>query len=660
MSFTTTTSAQTGLAGSMLALKAALKASAYTVTRSSDGISFSSSGDIITTAGTGAGGINNSGAWFVVAVAAGSPDTQQYLFYRGGSGEWAIWQSASAGFTGGSPTGLPTAADGVETLQSGVAFIFPDAVWYPPPVSFTLTIGVEDASPWRWYVQTDTPNMGTAAVGAPGAPLVLATGTQFGTVVSWFPDDGAAATAIIAMMTFLGTGGGGGGGGDTTPPAIDDFSPSDGSSIARADSVSVKVTDDTALGLVTLSVALADGTVVAAYDGSNFLGPFAAGSNLTGDTYTLEYDAPGWPSSAIDLLVTAIDTAGNVATSTVGYTISDAPAAPTVGPFSPTDGGNTTRTGTVTIDVTDDEGRTAIALVTISATLSDGTVVTIYNGAAFVGALATGSARSNITDGYRYSIVHDSPGWESSTLAYRVTAVDSGGLTTTHTTYNLNITDAPAAPTISSFSPSAGSIARADNVDFTVTSSDGFSKIVVWAVLGDGSSVVVYTGSAFGAQVDGASTVSGTTTRSFSITYDGDGWTDDYTLHVSATSALGLTATASSAYTLTDAPEPVVPDATAPTVALVSPTDGAEIARTAPVVVDVTDEGGLATVFLWASYPDGEEEVVYRDGTFANRFRTSTRSGITNGGRYTLRRSGGWRAAPTIHVGPVDTSGNTP
>lgn len=658
MSFVETTSTPASGGAAMLAFKAGIKAQGWSVTRTSDGITFSSSSDILTLGGSGAGGLDNANAFFVAA--APSPSTQSFVFYRGADAlNWGIWSSGAAGFTGGSTSSLPTATDGFEAFPATFAYMLPT-----PP--FDLKVGVEVGVPHRWYFMMDAGFLGklmVASIGVPGGKPIVQWSVGFGGLMgSWQPDDTTATEALYEMITSIGSGVGGGGGGpaDTTGPTIDGFSPSDGSSIARANSVSVDVADDTAIGLVLLSVQLADGTVVTAYDGSNFVGPFAAGSSFSGHTYTLEYDAPGWPSSAIDVLVTAIDTSGNVSTATVGYTISDAPAAPTVGPFSPSDGGNTTRTGTITIDVTDDEGRTAISLVTISATLSDGTDVTIYNGAAFVGALAAGSARSNITSGYRYSIVHASPGWESSTLAFRVTAVDSGGLTTTHTTYNLNVTDAPAAPVIGSFSPSAGSVARADNVDFTVTCPDGFSKILVWAVLGDDSTVVVYTGSGFGAQVDGASSVSGTTTKSFSITFDGDGWTDDYTLHVSATSTLGLTSTASSAYTLTDAPEPVVPDTTAPTVGLVSPADGAEITRTTPIVVDVTDAGGLATVFLWAEYPDGEEEVVYRDGAFSQRFRTSTRAGIADGGRYTLRRSGGWPAAPTIHVGPVDSSGNIP
>lgn len=645
----------------MLAFKAGLKAQGWSVTRTSDGITFSSSSDILTHGGSGAGGLDNANAFFVAAAPA--PSTQSFVFYRGADAlNWGIWSSGAAGFTGGSTSSLPTATDGFDAFSTSFAYMLPT-----PP--FDLKVGVEVDVPHRWYFLMDAGFLGklmVASIGVPGGKPIIQWSIGFGGLMgSWQPDDTTATEALYEMITSIGSGVGGGGGGpaDTTGPTIDGFSPSDGSSIARADAVSVDVADDTAIGLVLLSVQLADGTVVTAYDGSSFVGPFAAGSSFAGHTYTLEYDAPGWPSSAIDVLVTAIDTSGNVSTGTVGYTISDAPSAPTVGPFSPSDGGNTTRTGTVTVDVTHADGRPAIASVGLSATLADGSVRTIYTGGAFVGAFTAGSARTNTTNGYTYSIVHASPGWPSSTLAFTITAVDVDGRTTTHTTYNLAVTDAPAAPVIGSFSPSAGSVARADNVDFTVTCPDGFSKIVVYADLADGSTVMVYTGSGFGGQVNAASTVSGTTTQSFSITYDGDGWTDDYTLRVIATSSLGLTSTASSAYTLSDAPEPVVPDTTAPEVSFTLP-DMTTIQKNDAVPVDVTDNTGLALVWITAQYASGQREVIYeppepgQNGYSPLFVSKSTKQAISGGQRFTLRRTGGWPSTPTIRVRPYDSALN--
>jgi hypothetical protein len=218
-------------------------------------------------------------------------------------------------------------------------------------------------------------------------------------------------------------------------------------------------------------------------------------------------------------------------------------------------------------------------------------------------------------------------------------------------------------PVFGAFSPVAGAVSRAAAVGFTVTDPDGFSSIFVWAVLADGSTVVVYDGSAFGPEVNAASTVGGTTTKSFSITYDGAGWPDDYTLHARAVDAMGASATTSAAYTITDPPAaPEAPDTTAPTVTLVSPADGSRIGRYRELVIDVTDTQPF-TAILWITYPGSTpDDLVYVGGWgFAKRYAVnSTVATIGGGYRYTLRREGGWPAHPTVYVKPFDASGNTP
>lgn len=102
-------------------------------------------------------------------------------------------------------------------------------------------------------------------------------------------------------------------------------------------------------------------------------------------------------------------------------------------------------------------------------------------------------------------------------------------------------------------------------------------------------------------------------------------------------------------------------DTTAPDVALVTPADGSAIARSAPLVIDVTDASDFASIFAWVVYPNGNTEVAYDGEAFTAAFAgSSTRVSISGGYRYTLRRAGGWPAAPTIRVRPVDVAGNTP
>lgn len=92
-------------------LKEVLKAAGWTVPRSSDGTTYNAAGDQITTPNTGAGGMNNNSAWFVIREPGG---VREWCFQRGtANGQLRLKYSALDRFTGGSPaaTVTPTATD---------------------------------------------------------------------------------------------------------------------------------------------------------------------------------------------------------------------------------------------------------------------------------------------------------------------------------------------------------------------------------------------------------------------------------------------------------------------------------------------------------------------------------------------------------------------
>lgn len=97
-------------------------------------------------------------------------------------------------------------------------------------------------------------------------------------------------------------------------------------------------------------------------------------------------------------------------------------------------------------------------------------------------------------------------------------------------------------------------------------------------------------------------------------------------------------------------------DGSPPVVSLVSP--GEIIDAGQPIVVDVVDPH-LGRVFVVARYPStGKEELVHQGDRFTTEFNgQSTRAPITNGFRFTLRRSGGWPASPIIEVYAFDSTG---
>jgi len=109
------------------------------------------------------------------------------------------------------------------------------------------------------------------------------------------------------------------------------------------------------------------------------------------------------------------------------------------------------------------------------------------------------------------------------------------------------------------------------------------------------------------------------------------------------------------------APEPPPVDRTAPVVGNFSPPPGTPIAKTTPVSFDVTeDSGDFQRIFVVAFFPaTGLTEVIHDGDAFRGHYAaTSSRTAIGGGFRYTVLRSGGWPAAPTIQTFAADRAGN--
>lgn len=89
----------------------------WSIVSSGDGLAaFSSTGDIITTASSGAGGLDNTGAWFVLRCPDG---LREFLWQRGtNSGSWLILYSRALHFSGGNATTRAAALDAGVVLGS--------------------------------------------------------------------------------------------------------------------------------------------------------------------------------------------------------------------------------------------------------------------------------------------------------------------------------------------------------------------------------------------------------------------------------------------------------------------------------------------------------------------------------------------------------------
>lgn len=94
----------------MFNLKTVLKLAGWTTTKSSDGTTYDATGDQITTGTSGAGGMLNNHAWYVVRDPG---SRRQVCVQNNTSGSVRVKMSELAGFVGGSPsaTRVPSATD---------------------------------------------------------------------------------------------------------------------------------------------------------------------------------------------------------------------------------------------------------------------------------------------------------------------------------------------------------------------------------------------------------------------------------------------------------------------------------------------------------------------------------------------------------------------
>ena len=149
-------------------LKAMLKLAGWVVQSSGDATSYFAASDGITTAGSGAGGMNNANAWFRIQ----DPGAVRELVVQRGSTSRAFWirSSKSAKFVGGAPsaTVAPTATDQQNewgTIATGTTL---------PPVDATYRQqgGADSASPYGWWTASYPTGGGDANFGLVYEPLV--------------------------------------------------------------------------------------------------------------------------------------------------------------------------------------------------------------------------------------------------------------------------------------------------------------------------------------------------------------------------------------------------------------------------------------------------------------------------------------------------------
>ena len=101
------------------------------------------------------------------------------------------------------------------------------------------------------------------------------------------------------------------------------------------------------------------------------------------------------------------------------------------------------------------------------------------------------------------------------------------------------------------------------------------------------------------------------------------------------------------------------PDTLQPVVGNFSPAAGGQLAIGDPISFDVTDLGSTALVLVYVEYADiGISELAYDGQALVAPYTQSTITPITNGSRFSIKRTGGWRNNPNLRVSVADASGN--
>jgi hypothetical protein len=156
-----------------------LVAAGWTVKSDADGTTYNSSGGQITGGNSGAHGLANTQAWFRIQAPIVGSQHRELIFQRTTTNVlWRIKYSASAGFTGGSPSAtiVPSATDEVVIFGSGTNASPTGATLFGADGGYRFSIGAGDSSVgygFYWFGN----NVGTTTLTTGFLMDVMKTGT---------------------------------------------------------------------------------------------------------------------------------------------------------------------------------------------------------------------------------------------------------------------------------------------------------------------------------------------------------------------------------------------------------------------------------------------------------------------------------------------------
>lgn len=301
------------------------------------------------------------------------------------------------------------------------------------------------------------------------------------------------------------------------------------------------------------------------------------------------------------------------------------------------------------------------------------------NGHAFMMDPFLGADLADDPDPYAFYVDAVSTAWTRARLAgasgtapftfYPAAAGGVGAVRVQLTTYNRESASEFVVPHESGYDADGttvllipGLYARDDSVAPAIYGCRGYSSLMLWVSAPTGSLAIPgIMSTSPGPSRDWIRPGSG---ASVVLPWTGDNFTGstDYSARimtpgVPAPLLSSTVGTAAGAATVSGISEQAT-DSTVPTVSNISPVAGTAVPRNQAFQFDVTDETGFAVVAVYASFANGDCDVVYDGGRYRGRYSDSDVFPITDGYRFTVTRRGGWPGSPTLEFQVVDSSAN--
>jgi hypothetical protein len=214
--------------------------------------------------------------------------------------------------------------------------------------------------------------------------------------------------------------------------------------------------------------------------------------------------------------------------------------------------------------------------------------------------------------------------------------------------------EANLVPPVIDWVTPVGAVLPTDSLVVDITDDESLGHVTIVASYNGGAyKELVYDGFVFGPLYSGSSTgviVDGTR---FTLVHDSE-WYDDVTIQVTAEDNAGNQTVGPRSFTVpAGAGVPIlVQGGAAPVVSFVTPSG--DVPSADPITVDVTDDGSLSNIIIFADY-SGLQEIIYDGTTFGTNYNAaSTATPISGGTRFTMRHDTGWYQDLSIRVIALD------